>query len=244
MMAFTDARRSARPSSPLLGANAAGATPSRASSGRHTARRRSSGTSGMSRCSTARAHSTSSRSGWLQGPFQHGMTFAVQLQLAAPAKIDVASIENAQSAQQFMSALGGMEEAAAKADALWDELSGIVYGILMSPLNMIPGDRRPLDLLDPEGQPGTARRVRAPHRHHGLHLHRPRDRHGCRRGSAAPRRVDIDLQATADLTRRHRGPGQRPERKYRRHTCPSPHRALQSRVGAGVQNVQFTPVGQ
>ena len=140
-----------------------------------------------------------SRSGWLQGPFQHGMTFAVQLQLAAPAKIDVASIENAQSAQEFMSALGGMEEAAANADALWDELSGIVYGILMSPLNMIPGtaDRWissiQKDNPAPRGEyvllTGTM----------DYTCTGPETVTGAV-GVAPTEGVDIDLQATADIT--------------------------------------------
>lgn len=76
------------------------------------------------------------RSGWLQGPFRHTMTFSIELQLAAPAKADLAALEDEHAtAQALMSALAAVTSAAANADALWDELAGIIWGILIDPRN-------------------------------------------------------------------------------------------------------------
>ncbi len=75
-------------------------------------------------------------SGWEQGPFKHGMTFAVELVLAAASSSDLSALNNPTATpQQRISALAASIEAAAAADALWDELAGIIWGILMDPVN-------------------------------------------------------------------------------------------------------------
>ena len=76
------------------------------------------------------------RSGWLQGPFKHAMTFAVELLLAAPASMDLQVITDpAATPQQLMSALAASQEAADAANLSWDELAEIVWGILIDARN-------------------------------------------------------------------------------------------------------------
>jgi len=81
-----------------------------------------------------------SRSGWVQGPFRHNMTFSVELALAAPARMDLTIInDDTATPQTRMSALAASIEAAANADALWDELAGIIWDILIDPRNLSLG---------------------------------------------------------------------------------------------------------
>ncbi len=80
------------------------------------------------------------RSGWLQGPHRHAMTFAVELTLAAAARVDLSVLDDPEATPQArMSALAASLEAAANADSLWDELAGILWNILMDPRNAEPG---------------------------------------------------------------------------------------------------------
>ena len=78
-----------------------------------------------------------SRSGWLQGPFKHAITFQVELKLAAPASADLTVLDPRVQAtpQERMSALSAMSSAAANADDQWDELAEYVWGILIDPRN-------------------------------------------------------------------------------------------------------------
>ena len=76
------------------------------------------------------------RSGWLQGPFRHAMTFQVELKLAAQASADLRILMDPNATPQaFASALAASDSAAHQADILWDELSGILFGILLDPRN-------------------------------------------------------------------------------------------------------------
>jgi hypothetical protein len=76
------------------------------------------------------------RSAWLQGPFRHGMTFAVDLLLAAPAKMDLTVLKDPNATpQELMSALAALQEAGDVANLSWDELADIVWNILMDPRN-------------------------------------------------------------------------------------------------------------
>jgi hypothetical protein len=78
-----------------------------------------------------------SKSGWVAGPFKHAMTFQVELTLAAKATADLSALSDPNAtAQQLMSALAASISASAQADTLWDELAGIIWGILMAPANV------------------------------------------------------------------------------------------------------------
>ena len=85
------------------------------------------------------------KSGWVAGPFKHAMTFAVELVLAAASTTDLSALTSpSASAQARMTALSASLTAAANADALWDELSGLVWNILVDPVNMQLGLTSPV----------------------------------------------------------------------------------------------------
>lgn len=66
------------------------------------------------------------------GPAQHNMTFSIGLTVSAPAKVDLSVINNPSSTPaQISAALLALQEGAAVADNLFDELAEIVYQILM-----------------------------------------------------------------------------------------------------------------
>jgi len=80
------------------------------------------------------------RSGWMQGPFRHAMSFRVELVLAAAARMDLAILDDpGATAQARQSALAASFEAAAAADTLWDELAGLIWMSLMDPRNAYLG---------------------------------------------------------------------------------------------------------
>jgi hypothetical protein len=70
------------------------------------------------------------------GPTQHNMVFSIGLTVSAPARLDLAAINNpASSAVQVGAALAALQEAADSADLLLDELAEYVYQILMDGRN-------------------------------------------------------------------------------------------------------------
>lgn len=77
------------------------------------------------------------RSGWLQGPFKHAVTYQVELKLAAPAHADLTALDPRVPAtpQERMSALAAMAPAAKVADDQWDELADLIWNILIAPAN-------------------------------------------------------------------------------------------------------------
>ncbi len=84
-------------------------------------------------------------SGWYSGPFTHEARFAVEILLSARATMDLTVIESPTASDaQRMAALAASTEAASRADALWDEVAGIVWGILMDPRNMQLGLTTPI----------------------------------------------------------------------------------------------------
>ncbi len=70
------------------------------------------------------------------GPAQHNMTFSIGLTVSAPARVDLSAINNpTATAPQISAALAALQEGAAVADNLFDELAEIVYQILMDGRN-------------------------------------------------------------------------------------------------------------
>ena len=86
-----------------------------------------------------------SKSGWTSGPFHHGLRFTIGLSVAADARADLTVLSDPDAeAVALASALAASLEAGARADALWDELARIVWGILMLPANMQLGMTSPV----------------------------------------------------------------------------------------------------
>lgn len=75
-------------------------------------------------------------SGLEEGPFDHEMTFRVEIMLSADAKADMAALDNANATgAQYAAALAASLPASANADALFDELVEILWQILIDPTN-------------------------------------------------------------------------------------------------------------
>ena len=67
----------------------------------------------------------------LNGPFQHQMTFRVEMSVAKAAEVDVATLTNPASTDvQRALAMQCFMESSALADAAWDEMAGIVFQVL------------------------------------------------------------------------------------------------------------------
>lgn len=70
------------------------------------------------------------------GPVQHNMTFSIGLTVSAPARVNLAAINDPNAtAGQIATALAALQEGADAADILFDELAEIVYQILMDGRN-------------------------------------------------------------------------------------------------------------
>lgn len=73
----------------------------------------------------------------LNGPFQHQMTFRVELSVAKAAEVDVATLTNPASTDvQRALAMQCFMESSALADAAWDEMAGIVFQVLTDARNI------------------------------------------------------------------------------------------------------------
>lgn len=70
------------------------------------------------------------------GPVQHNMVFSIGLTVSAAAKVDLAAINTPGAPEaSISSALSALQEGAAEADLLFDELTDLVYQILMDGRN-------------------------------------------------------------------------------------------------------------
>jgi hypothetical protein len=71
-----------------------------------------------------------------QGPYDHEMTFRVELLLSADSKADLTALTNANAtAAQYAAALAASLPASANADSIFDELVDIVWNILIDTPN-------------------------------------------------------------------------------------------------------------
>jgi len=71
------------------------------------------------------------------GPVMHGITFAVQMTVAMPAKADLSVINNpASTLPQVAAAINAMQEGQQLADNSLDELIDIIYQVLMDAENI------------------------------------------------------------------------------------------------------------
>ena len=73
----------------------------------------------------------------INGPYQHEMSFRVELSVAKAAEVDVATLTNPGSTDaQRAIAMQAFVESSDLADVAWDELFRIVYQILMNATNI------------------------------------------------------------------------------------------------------------
>ena len=77
------------------------------------------------------------KSSSINGPYQHEMSFRVELSVAKAAEVDIATLTNPVSTDiQRATAMQAFVESSSLADAAFDELFRIVYQILMSAANI------------------------------------------------------------------------------------------------------------
>jgi hypothetical protein len=80
------------------------------------------------------------------GPYQHEMTYRLELAVSKAAEGDIATIENPTSTPaQIATALAGMQDSAQLADESFDEMVELIYQIIMA------ADHIDIDLSDPVG---------------------------------------------------------------------------------------------
>lgn len=73
----------------------------------------------------------------INGPYQHEMSFRVELSVAKAAEIDVATLTNPGSTEvQRAIAMQDFVESSSLADAAWDEMAGIVFQVLTDARNI------------------------------------------------------------------------------------------------------------
>lgn len=73
----------------------------------------------------------------LSGPFQHKITYRVEMSVAKAAEVDVATLTNPASTDvQRALAMQGFMESASLADAAWDEMAGIIFQVLTDARNI------------------------------------------------------------------------------------------------------------
>lgn len=73
----------------------------------------------------------------LNGPFQHKITYRVEMSVAKAAEVDVATLTNPGSTDvQRALAMQGFMESSSLADAAWDEMAGIIFQVLTDARNI------------------------------------------------------------------------------------------------------------
>jgi hypothetical protein len=73
--------------------------------------------------------------GSYQGPFGHAMTFSIDILVGATASMDLSAITDTSTAEEIAAVLSASIDAESAVDAKWDEIVGIIWSIIMDPVN-------------------------------------------------------------------------------------------------------------